>query len=363
MSRISLIEPTALLAYSKASFVRSSEGSYQTGLATLAWAGVNVPRFEDRGDGLGPLLLLEGARQNFLPRSEELDNAAWNLDNSATVTANSDTAPDGVADADRVNHGATVNGGVRSAQFAGTSDNDIAMISAWARILTAGGNSFRVLRRDATVSANVDYLLTPVWTRFSTAVPLLTGATNVDARFYNHTDGLARQVFVWGTQFEVSASQSFPSSYIRTAAAAVTRQPDSVSWAAGDVANRLRVGPRWAITFAPYFAHNEEPNIVVLVSMDGSVNNSVWYNGSTDRFEVLQGGAAKVSSNVVTFSRHQCLTIIVDPVAGTIEVQGATTGNGLVAGTPWTWASGTVYIGAAGATNHAFGRYSLPRVA
>ena len=52
---------------------------------------------------------LPDGRNNYLLRSQELDNAAWSLDGSISVTANAATAPDGSATAERLN---TTSGGV-----------------------------------------------------------------------------------------------------------------------------------------------------------------------------------------------------------------------------------------------------------
>jgi hypothetical protein len=53
-----------------------------------------------------------------------------------------------------------------------------------------------------------------------------------------------------------------------------------------------------------------------------------------------------VTSNALTFSAHQKLSIGINAAAGSITVGGATTGNGTVTGTPWTRTTGpTMYVG------------------
>jgi len=85
-------------------------------------------------------------------------------------------------------------------------------------------------------------------------------------------------------------------------------------------------------------------------------------SGGSIYIRATSGGVTKVTSNALTFSAHQKLTVTVDGSAGTITVAGATTGNGTVTGTSWTRTTGpTIYIGnRQGATQPAFvrlGRY------
>ena len=47
----------------------------------------------------------------------------------------------------------------------------------------------------------------------------------------------------------------------------------------------------------------------------------------------------------ITFSRHTVMTITVDWVAGTLEVSGATTGNGIDTDSATAWSSATLYVG------------------
>lgn len=57
------------------------------------------------------------------------------------------------------------------------------------------------------------------------------------------------------------------------------------------------------------------------------------------------GGSDIVTSSPITFSAKQRLTITCNAVAGTIEIAGATTGNGVYMGTPWSLAAATMTLG------------------
>jgi hypothetical protein len=75
--------------------------------------------------GSRPLLARtpDGGRRNLLTYSEQFDNAAWTKSNSATVTQNTSTAPDGTTTADTIEAGTTGVNRQVSQTFALTSGN------------------------------------------------------------------------------------------------------------------------------------------------------------------------------------------------------------------------------------------------
>jgi hypothetical protein len=127
------------------SLTRSTEGSYLTSASTVSWAGTNTIRLEDRGDGNGPMILLEGSSQNWLQYAESFV-APWV--GGGTRTAGAAAGPDGTM-VDRLN---MASGNQGWYQFY-TSYTGWVTHSSWARAVS--GTSFA--RR-----GNVTYGLVPI---------------------------------------------------------------------------------------------------------------------------------------------------------------------------------------------------------
>jgi len=210
------------------------------------------------GDGIRetPGFAFEGSRQNLLLQSEAF-NVTWSL-SDATISSNADTAPDGTATADRLVEGVGV--GVEHVAFqqvTGTAD----VKHSLSVFVKAGTRTWVVLGiRDVNGATNsvhayfnlatgaigtVGHLgagsgeqafiekLGNGWYRcrligacnVGDTTPVLTvGAASADnTRIYNG-DG-ASYISIWGAQFENNTP--IPSSYIKTAASAVTRAADA----------------------------------------------------------------------------------------------------------------------------------------
>jgi hypothetical protein len=97
----------AVTGASLITFTRASSGTYVGSDGVLRTAAIDVPRFDHNpttGESLG--LLVEEQRTNLLLRSEEFDNASWTK-LGATVSANTQTAPNGTTSADSLIETAT----------------------------------------------------------------------------------------------------------------------------------------------------------------------------------------------------------------------------------------------------------------
>lgn len=129
------------------------------------------------------------AEENLLTYSQEFDNAAWTK-TSATVTANSDTAPDGTSTADTI---------------AASGANGTALQSFTA---VAGDYTFSVYLKRKTGTGNIQIAadngtyttktITSSWARYDVTQTLTAGSKNAGIRIVTSGD----EVYAWGAQLE-----------------------------------------------------------------------------------------------------------------------------------------------------------------
>ena len=224
-------------------FTRGSVGTFFDAAGVLQTASNDVPRFDhDPATGASRGLLIEESRQNLFERSKEFDNAYWTKINT-TVTANAVAAPDGTITADAVFE--TVDNAGHVVLKVIFATDSVCTLSVFAK---ANGRSKFALQVGGEQTANFDLTAvtaTPVaptgspsasiqsvgngWfrcsaTRQSTVngnaiIVLLDNSGNVD-----YVGNASLGMYFWGAQAEAGA---FPTSYIPTTTAAVTRSADS----------------------------------------------------------------------------------------------------------------------------------------
>jgi hypothetical protein len=244
---------------SRITFTRATNGTYFDSSGVLQTASSDVARFDHRLEGgvwVNKGLLMEEQRANVNIYSEEFDNAAWTNTN-VTITANDETAPDGNTTADAIVENTTNSSHsvARNNAATGISANTQYTASAfvkkgtrnWCIIGLASfsnyvGNPRAWFDLDNGVVGTLDtgadaaaiqdcgngwyrcsVTATTVASPGSTSSGTLVGIAAVNGNAnYAGTNG-AKAIYAWGAQFETGA---FPTSYIKTTTASVTRNAD-----------------------------------------------------------------------------------------------------------------------------------------
>ena len=236
---------------SRITFTRASSGTYVGSDGLIKTATTNEARFDHNpttGESLG--LLVEEQRTNLLLRSEEFDNASW-TQNNITVSANNTTAPNGLTTAEKIAE-TSANNEHNALQAVTVASNTSYTLTCYAKkgernILalspTAPGvsNYYTWFNLDTgtigTSASGNTATITSVgngWYRCSisrttgasqTTINVKLGISNADSTSSYTGDGTSG-IYLWGAQLEAG---SFPTSYIPTTSATVTRSADVAS--------------------------------------------------------------------------------------------------------------------------------------
>ena len=196
----------------------------------------NVPRIDYTGGGC-PSILLEPQRTNLFLRSEEFDNASWNKTRT-TITGNQATAPDGSNNADLLTGDGTGTSYIFDGVFMYSATYYVSIF-----VKNINGNNFTIQNFSQSGTAIFDLTNGTVtstsgsmsdakivqnpnnWYRVSAKITSTLGGANANIGFgvKNYSGD---QFYIWGAQIEEGA---YPTSYIPTTTATVTRNADAIS--------------------------------------------------------------------------------------------------------------------------------------
>jgi hypothetical protein len=239
---------------SRITFTRATNGTFFNSSGVLSTASSGDARFDHRLEGgvwKNKGLLIEEQSTNLAERSEEFNDAYW-LKPAApvapTVTVNTAVAPDGTTTADTINFststthplygehtqafttGNVVTFSMFLKQNSGTTfdlqctffNNNNVVIDRYANVTFDGSGVATAVPSGSDVTVSVQSCGNG-WYRISASTTSTGTATKV--RFSIGPRGATGvgSVYAWGAQLEVRA---FPTSYIKTTNASVTRNAD-----------------------------------------------------------------------------------------------------------------------------------------
>jgi hypothetical protein len=315
---------------------------------------------------------LEDDVDNLFEWTQELENGIWTktgLNAATPVIVNNYIAPDGKQTADKIveNNANSVHlisqvrtpDGVSSycySVFGHASGRDWIVLNLSAAGFPANSYRFFNVNTGALGAAGVGISDSAIeiyengnffcWIRaVSTAAVATTCGiylSNADTVFSYLGDN-ASGADLWNPQLEIGI---FPSSTILNTTPIAQRNDDDLTWATVNVPAWLydKIQFRWI----PY-GSQAQGGFRYLIFYNQVGNRWAYYfspGTQQIRIQGLDGPGVILNSNALTFSRNQELIITIDPQGPSVDVQGATAGNGTVVGAvTWQPTGGPVWYG------------------
>ena len=320
----SLVDATT--GQSLVTFTRASSSTYVSSDGLIKTATTNEPRFDHNpttGESLG--LLVEEQRTNLLLRSEEFDNASW-VKSSSTATANSAVAPDGLTTADTL-----VEVAATAEHSFGQTFSVVSGTTYTFSVFAKSTGASRALKMRLTTTAwnggvnnQVDFNLTtgsgtvqsgtPTftaqqlnngWWRFSiTSTATATGTPGGNLHITQSVGGPISYagdgtsgIFLWGAQLEAGA---FPTSYIPTTTATVTRSADVASITGTNFSSWYRQDEGTVFADVAVAQPSSGANQFVFRASDNGYNNSVAWNIQASGFASIATAAGGVFDGIAS---------------------------------------------------------------
>ena len=199
--------------------------------STTAKAGVleDMPRINYDANGENGALLLEGLRSNLITQSEYFGDSSWSsytFGGASLTKTFGYTSPEGIDNAYKLDIVVGTGGVLYTHNFTATASVDHTL-SVWMKG-EVGGEKVQIDFKNTSSSGITGSLLTLTnqWKRYDLTLTNDTGTSRGFQFRMQQSSGLSDQtIYVFGAQAEASAS--YPSSYIPTHGAAVSRSADS----------------------------------------------------------------------------------------------------------------------------------------
>jgi hypothetical protein len=281
-------------------------------------SAASTPRFNHVYNGsswVSKGLLIEEQRTNIATYSEDFSNAAYGI-SGVTVLANQVAAPDGNATADKLTM--TSSGTFYQSPLYGSAGTQTG--SVWLRADSTQTVMLRIANDSGGESTTSTITVTTSWQRFSVARTFAANPTKIwfgiDQRSFLGGPNAAATIYGWGYQIELGA---FPTSYIPTTTAAVTRSADVCQITGGDFSGFWNASEgSYAVEFDRLADHN-------------AGNTNRWTlsltNGSTsyiDHFAATPGGGSYNDYSVIYSTGSQQAAAFVTSLAGGVMAKSAT---------------------------------------
>jgi hypothetical protein len=323
-------------------FTRASSGTYVDADGLIKTAANNVPRFDHNpvtGECLG--LLVEEQRTNLMTASEAMHTSPWGPV-AATVIANDGVAPDVTTTADKIisTGGGNFRSGISIANATTyTYSVFLKSIAGTGVISQVGFERFGSTPLAASVSVNLSAgtvtsngapVIASSITRYPNdwyRVSVTAKSTDATTTIVNYAAASGNEFLVWGAQLEAGA---FPTSYIPTTAATVTRSADvaSISGSNFSAWYRQDQGSLFVSASAP---QPSSGNRRIAFATDGTGNNRVGilFN-STNNPQLLSSASGTITASIPS---SVTATGFVQSAAGYALDDFAYAASGLLAGT------------------------------
>jgi hypothetical protein len=284
---------------------------------------LNIPRL-DYSNGTCPSLLVEPQRTNLLTYSEQFDNAAWTKP-TTTISANAITAPDGTLTADKLVPSAVLSPYKEIWQNVSTTTGQPYTFSIFAKAgeytylqLIGNGTGFGSFAFNVDLSTGLETYYDSTgstvnsrgiinygngWYKVFISVNAISTSSNRIApqvipagnsvRGVSWTPDGTSGLYLWGAQFELG---SYPTSYIPTTTAAVTRNADAISKTGiSSLINSVE-----GVLYAEVAALANDGTSRQLSLSDGSSANnkiSISFTSTTNQIQAFIRAAGSISFN------------------------------------------------------------------
>jgi hypothetical protein len=279
----------AFLTAAGGTFTRNSVGTYYDAAGVLQTASANTPRFDyDPVTHAAKGILIEESRTNYTFNSNTFNAGGPSL--GGVVNANAAMAPDGNMVASEFVISASSDGMQYNATATGVPDGKIYTGSVYLKAGTLNQARIQLLASGAGLAFTSKTVnLTNQWQRFDHTIDLtsVTGGDHIRFRIIGPPAGTG----TFYAAFRNIEQGAFPTSYIPTAAAAVTRAADNLTMPTGgwyDAVQGTLYGQ--SSVFGTGFLYKEIANlstngnnrIRILMSNPTTVYQEITTGGSTE---------------------------------------------------------------------------------